>query len=129
MKWSDEYATGIERLDTQHKTLFKMTEDFRGALDEGLGENVYGDLLRSLDLYARTHFGFEEGLMERHQCPSSRQNREAHERFVEILAGFQERYTQHGFDREDAHAMVNTMDRWLVNHICRLDLELKGHTE
>ena len=33
MKWSDQYATGIDHIDDQHKMIFKMAEDFRAALD------------------------------------------------------------------------------------------------
>jgi len=36
MKWSDDYATGIERIDEQHKTIFRMAEDFGAALATGL---------------------------------------------------------------------------------------------
>jgi hemerythrin len=126
MKWSAEFATGDERIDAQHKMLFKMMEDFQATLDEGLGERIYGEVLQSLDVYARTHFSFEEGVMEQFGCPASLQNKQAHERFVEILAGFQERYAQDGFDRADALELVAVLDRWLASHISRLDVQLKG---
>ena len=70
MKWSDEFAIGIEQIDTQHKMLFQMAEDFSIALVEARGENVYGELLRSMTLYAQAHFGFEESCMARHRCPA-----------------------------------------------------------
>jgi hemerythrin-like metal-binding protein len=126
MKWSDEFATGDAHIDDQHKMLFQMAEDFQAALDDGMGEHVYSEFLGSLDLYARTHFGFEEGLMDRYQCPASLRNREAHARFVEVLSGFQQRYTLKGFDRGDALALVGTLERWLANHISRLDVQLRA---
>ncbi len=128
MKWSDAYATGIDRVDEQHKTIFKMAEDYRSALDEGHGELVYGDMLRSLDLYVRTHFGYEEGCMVRYQCPVMEENKEAHTRFVEVLAGFNQRYVVAGFDRTEARNLVDTIDHWLAEHICRIDVRLKERT-
>ena len=125
MEWSDQYATGIPRLDDQHKTLFKMVGDFRAALEEGHGERVYGDLLQSLDAYARTHFGFEEGVMIRHQCPASEKNKEAHDRFVALLAGFQEHFARNGFERAKAAEVVDTLEKWLRNHIGHLDVQLR----
>jgi hemerythrin len=125
MKWSDEYATGVERLDDQHKMIFKMAEDFRGALDEGLGERVYGSLLQALDLYVSTHFHFEEKCMNRYRCPVAQKNKEAHGRFAEVLSGFQQRYAVSGFDREEARAFVDTIDQWLSAHICGIDVHLK----
>jgi hemerythrin len=53
VKWSAQYVTGVTALDEQHKMLFKMSEDYREALDQGHGERVFGLLLASLDQYAR----------------------------------------------------------------------------
>lgn len=125
MRWSEEYATGVERIDDQHKMIFKMAEDFRAALDEGLGERVYGELLQSLALFTRSHFGFEERCMDKHRCPMAQRNRDAHVRFLEVLSEFQQRYAVSGFDSVDARNLVDTIDRWLAAHICRIDVHLR----
>ena len=129
MRWSEEYATGVERIDDQHKMLFKYAEDFRAALDEERGEHVYGVLLQSLGVYARSHFGFEEKCMDRYRCPVAQQNREAHVKFAEVLSGFQQRYAVSGFDRADARNLVDTLDQWLADHIGRIDVHLKQCVE
>ena len=92
MKWSDSYATGIPRIDEQHKMIFQFAGDFRDALEEGRGEGVYGTLLKSLGLYIRTHFGFEEQCMERFRCPVAALNKEAHAQVAESFATFEARY-------------------------------------
>jgi len=128
MRWSEKYATGIVRIDEQHRMIFKMTEDFRAALDEsspGGGARVYGLLLDSLDRYCRSHFGFEERCMEEYRCPVARRNKEAHARFAEVLSGFKQRYAVNGFDPVDARDLIDTVDRWLAEHICRVDVHLR----
>ncbi len=125
MRWSDEYATGIERIDNQHRTIFKMAEHFREALDEGQGESVYGILLESLDRYVRNHVGFEERCMDDYDCPVAEQAREAHQSFVDVLSGYRQRFQARGFDRAEARKLVDTIDQWLADHICRIDLHLK----
>ncbi len=125
MRWSDEYAIGIERIDNQHKMIFKMAEDFREALDAGLGKSVYGNLLQSLDLYVRSHFGFEERCMDEYRCPMAQRNRDAHLRFVEALSGYKRQYETGDFDSADARNLVDTVDQWLLDHICRIDVHLK----
>lgn len=129
MKWSDQYATGIGHIDDQHRMIFKMSEDFRAALGEGVGERAYGEMLQSLALYVRTHFGFEERCMEQYRCPVAEGNKRAHARFVEVLAEFQRRYSASGFNRGDAHDLVNTVDQWLTDHICRIDVRLRPYVE
>ena len=125
MKWSDDYATGVQRIDEDHKMIFKMAEDFRAALDEGMGGAVYPVLLDGLSLYCRGHFGFEEQCMEAYRCPVAQKNRKAHARFLETLSGFQQRYAVSGYDRTDARRLVGTVDQWLADHICRIDIHLK----
>lgn len=129
MKWLEEYATGVERLDEQHRMLFQMAGDYRSSLDEGGGERVYASFLQSLDLYARSHFRLEEGCMERCRCPAAQANSQAHQEFVEVLRRFDARYTANGFERADARSLADTMDNWLVDHICRIDVQLKDWVE
>jgi len=125
MNWSDDYSTGIERVASQHRTIFRMSEDFRVALDAGGGERVYADLLQSLSLYTRAHFRFEEECMDRYQCPAARRNKEEHVQFAGVIAGFQERYTTNGFDRAEVRHLVDAVDQCLSGHICRVDAQLK----
>jgi hemerythrin len=125
MQWSEAYSTGIARIDDQHKMLFQMADSYRAALDEGKGGAVYGGLLHSLDLYVRSHFAYEEGCMARHFCPAATLNQDAHRGFITFLNRFHERHASHGFVQEDARELVDTIDAWLVDHICRIDTQLK----
>lgn len=125
MKWSESYATGISRIDDQHKMLFVMAEDFRAALDESRGERVYAGLLQSLELYVVTHFAYEEGCMARYVCPVAADNKAAHLRFMTILQEFNARHAARGFDPVDARDLVDTLEGWLANHICRIDVKLR----
>ncbi len=125
MKWRDDYATGVQSIDEDHKMIFKMAEDFRAALDVGRGDAVYSVLLEFLSLYCRGHFGFEERCMEEFRCPVAEKNKEEHIRFLEKLSEFQEHYAASGYDHTDARRLVDTVDQWLDNHICRIEVHLK----
>ncbi len=125
MKWSDDYATGIERIDDDHKMIFKMAGDFRAALDECNGGAVYCVLLNALNLYCRGHFGFEERCMDEYRCPVAQKNKDAHAKFLEALSEFQRRYSVSGYDPKDARRLVDTVDQWLTDHICHIDIHLK----
>ena len=125
MRWSEAYSTGVERIDEQHKMLFRMSEDFRAAFDEGRGARVYANLLESLDLYTRSHFGLEERCMAACHCPAARRNSTAHAGFIEMVGDFQTRHATHGYDGRDAHQLVDFVDRWLSSHIAGIDVELR----
>lgn len=125
MEWSPAFATGFEVIDGHHRTLFRMSQDYREALDEGRGDRVYGTLLLSLTRYAEGHFRMEEQCMERLHCPAAEPNRLAHARFTELLDGFRRRYEESGYEAEEARRLVDTLDEWLAGHICRLDVQLR----
>lgn len=125
MKWSENFATGIAEVDEQHKMIFNMTEDFRITLDDGQGERSYGLFLDFLGRYCRGHFDFEEHCMEEYRCPVARQNKDAHVKFNGVIAGFGQRYTAHGYRVDDARELLDSVDEWLSNHICRVDVHLK----
>jgi hemerythrin len=125
MKWKDEYAIGIEPIDEQHKTLFQIVGGFRAVLDEGKGERTYGLLLGTLDTYTRAHFDIEEQCMQQHRCPVSEKNKNAHAELIETLSAFQQRYDASGYNYTEASRLVDTLEQWLADHICRIDMHLK----
>jgi hemerythrin len=129
MKWSLEYSTGVEWIDEQHRALFRMSEDYREALDARQGDRVYGLMLESLALYARAHFGFEEQCMARYNCPVAEANAHAHKQFVGTVDRYRERFMSNGFDPLEARQLVDFIDQWLASHIARIDTQLKPCVE
>ena len=125
MKWSEDYAIGIAQIDQDHQMIFQMSEDFGAALDEGQGGKVYPAMLTMLSLFCRGHFGFEERCMTKFSCPVAQANKAAHKQLLQAVSGFQQLYTTHGYDQEDARQLVDMVDQWLQNHICRIDIHLK----
>lgn len=125
VKWKDSYSTGVERVDQQHQMIFKMTNDFRLALDEGGGESVYPLFLEYLEHYCKAHFDFEEGCMHKLKCPAAQKNKQAHLEFVDNFERFSLAYQNHGFQQTDARELIDTIDNWLQDHICCIDVHLK----
>ncbi len=127
MKWSEDLATGITRVDEQHRTIFRMADEYRVTLNHGQGEGTYKFLLDFLERYIRVHFGFEDRCMEHYQCPAARENRAAHAEFTDTLAEFRQRFSDHGYRDPDARELVDTLDRWFAEHIARVDVALRAY--
>ena len=129
MKWSDAYATGIQYIDDQHKMIFQMAEDYRASMDKGEGAGVYGLFLEFLERYIRGHFDFEERCMLEYRCPVAQQNKNAHAELIRVVATFRGHFSARGFQATDARTLVDTIDRWLADHICGIDLQLKHYVQ
>ncbi|MBD5778097.1 hemerythrin family protein [Pelagicoccus sp. NFK12] len=125
MRWKEEYATGIASVDDQHKMIFKMAKDFNDALVEGQGERVYGILLRFLSQYVKKHFEVEEQCMAKYNCPKAQENIDAHRAFEDVLLQYSEQYEKVGYTYEDASQLMRTIEKWLSNHICKIDRHLR----
>lgn len=125
MKWKNEYSIGIEPIDEQHKMLFQMVGDFQAVLNDGNGERTYSLLLGTLDAYVRSHFSIEEQCMTQHRCPVAEKNKNAHAELIETLSEYQQRYNASGYNYVEASRLVDTLEQWLADHICRIDMHLK----
>ena len=76
-----------------------------------------------------TRAGFERGgnaCTAMVSCPVAQTNKEAHAGFIAFVHRFGERYGATGFVVADAQTLTDTIDRWLSDHICRIDIQLKG---
>jgi len=125
MKWKEKYATGSKKIDDQHKLMFAYSEDFREVLDEGLGEKTYDLFLETLRVYAEAHFNYEEGCMLAYKCPVACRNKKEHANFSKIVEKETARYQRRGFERKKARELLDMIDRWLDEHICKVDVQLK----
>lgn len=129
MEWSERFATGVEHLDQQHRMLFQMESDFSQSLAEGSGAGVYGEFLRSLELYSRMHFAAEEECMFRFQCPAAATNLDGHRAFRALLDDSDQKFKSRGYRRDDALATAEAIRLWLVSHIGRIDTQLRPVVE
>lgn len=125
MKWRKQYATGVKRIDEEHKTMFRTAVDLRSALDAGSGEPVYGEVLDFLTVYSKKHFDYEGRCMEEYRCPVAARNREEHVAFLASLHDYTCRYVTSGYSETDARNLVDAVDEWLDTHICRTDVHLR----
>lgn len=61
--WSEDYATGIDIIDEQHKKLFELFAQVDSMTHTGSEDDIRYIVKQLLD-YAISHNSFEEGLME-----------------------------------------------------------------
>jgi len=79
--WSDELATGNEKIDEQHKTIFKITNSFIEKYIQGESKASLGEMLDFLINYTVEHFNYEEELMTEHDYPAYEYHKKCHDDF------------------------------------------------
>ena len=63
--WNESYVIGIKDIDSQHKRLFDLINEFYAAIKDGKIAEGTGKIIEGLLDYTVFHFGFEERMMER----------------------------------------------------------------
>lgn len=117
IKWSDELSVGIELIDAQHRRIVEFINQLNEARETGDRRLVLG-VLAGLSDYTVTHFGFEEAAMAAANFSDAGQHRRVHERFVLRLTEFRQRYA---LGEDVSGEVLDTLNKWLINHIQRDD--------
>ncbi|MFQ5643880.1 MAG: bacteriohemerythrin [Thiogranum sp.] len=115
IQWKDEYNVGIESIDQQHRKLVSLINQLQTAVDYSTGEEFEREALDELVDYTKTHFGFEEGMMEQYDYPDLEPHKAQHRKMIakveEVLAEYEQDH-----DRAMFQAVTFLKD-WLINHI------------
>ena len=130
IRWNSELmATGVGQVDEEHRQLIaKINELHRIRLAGATAQDIK-PILHFLDHYARDHFRHEETVMKEVQCPLREQNCIAHLEFLREYRELVEAFNLNQDADETAGAIERMAGRWLLSHICRVDVSLRDcHT-
>ena len=121
VEWKDEYSVGIDSIDQQHKKLLNLINQLQTAVDYSTGEEFERDALDELVAYTRTHFSYEEGLLQQNDYPGFEPHKAVHEKMIKKVEDVLSEYEQ---DHDAAMSnAVEFLKDWLINHINGTDKE------
>ncbi len=122
-EFTDEYLTGIELVDAEHRELFRIVDKANQLVknfDSLSGYDSIMQILNELKEYTKEHFADEEEYMEGIQYEGLSAQKRAHEAFVDKLENI-------SLDQIDANPQENLQELlefllgWLINHILYTD--------
>jgi hemerythrin len=127
LTWDESMSTGLPQLDIHHQEIFAKYNELSEALAHGAGAGraATGELLDFLQFYAAWHFEREEECMDQYRCPVAAANRQAHAHFVATFGEFYELWQESDADLELVQKTYVELGDWLVNHIQRIDTQLR----
>jgi len=122
VQWTDDLATGIERIDAQHRELYQRVAGLHDAMRAGRLADVPA-MVEYLQRYAVEHFAAEEQQMTAAGYPGLGQHRRLHQRFVEEFLQHKQRLSP----EVTASAVVELsrwITAWLGDHVRKVDGEM-----
>ena len=123
-KFTDDCLIGVERLDNEHRELFRIINDVAYLLGNEFKEDKYDDmvhLLHELRDYTEYHFHDEEKYMEEINHPELPLQRKQHAEFTAKMSELSAMV-----DFKDQHEMLDELLKylvtWLYRHIIGSDI-------
>lgn len=126
IKWRDEFATGVELIDQQHKRLVEIANSAYEILKDELCVDKYDKIvkiIKELEDYAVFHFGDEEAYMKQVGYRKLLSHKVEHHDFIEKVKSFDLRE----IDAEQEKSLMKILDfvvEWLVKHIVEKDKQI-----
>ena len=129
--WADEMKVGNREIDSDHRELISIVNEFEAAAARTSGEvdeRAMRIILGRLQAYTQDHFAREEYLQATTNYDGYEENKRQHTALRKTLAEFIEKYDAGGFpDMKDSTAqMIEFLNHWLVDHILKIDLKMRG---
>lgn len=118
LPWSEKYALNIEIIDRQHRKLVDIINELHEASQKGSDSRKIQKIFDQLAEYTRTHFRDEEVMLKKHGYSSLNEHRQAHEKFVERIEGFHERFHTSPLVSSQ---ILDYLKYWLTSHILGTD--------
>ena len=115
--WTDELATGNEKIDEQHKKILNITNVFIDTCLKGEGKKVLGEMLDFLIDYTVEHFTYEEKLMTEYNYPEYKKHKKLHDNFKITVIELKKQFDESGASDELNKNLSITVIKWLIGHI------------
>ena len=120
--WSEDYKTGIERIDKDHWGLFALVEDLRDKIRYGIQPSSVGVTIEALVDYIKVHFTYEEELLAQAGYEGLEEHIKLHRKLEKQVLEYKNRFAsdQAHFPYDEFMTFLNS---WLVNHITKSDMD------
>lgn len=124
ISWSPDLAVHVDKIDEQHKELFRRFNQVGDAIWDGKGKEEVGKFLGFMAEYVVIHFQDEENLMLQNDYPGYSAQKSAHEHFTQQIMEIKEKFDKGQADTPLVVRVVEELGNWFKNHIRSLDVAL-----
>lgn len=125
LRWKDEYLTGVEEIDEQHRRLFDLVNGIYDMMRHGRGQEAITEALSELFEYTRFHFSVEEKFMADTKYAGVSGHSEEHERLLNQIRDLR-------CEARDGRIVMSMNEMyflkdWLLTHFQGPDRGLAAH--
>ncbi len=120
IKWVAEYEIGHSKIDSEHKKLVDIINDFYDAFASSQEHERIGKVINELVNYTIFHFTAEEELFKNSTYPDTEEHLKKHLNFVNKLKEYHKEVASGNMT--SSYDMVTFLRDWLIIHIKNTDV-------
>lgn len=120
-EWTESLSVGIEEIDKQHKQMIDYINELQMAFTYNKMYMIEEVLNKLID-YTKSHFSYEEELLEKSGYTLLEEHKKIHSSFVKRIEFFKERYEN---GENVAKQLRNDLQLWTIHHIQHDDANYK----
>ncbi len=121
VEWKDEYLTGIDEIDLQHKAFVKLINRLNIIHDYSNKKAIAIRLLSEIEKYAQYHFISEENIMFLIKYPEIDRQQQAH---AALLDEYLHRMQSYLNDKGTIEDVIRFLEKWFVWHTVEEDRKI-----
>lgn len=123
IEWRDEFCTGIDAVDFEHKEMIELINEAHAHLEAGAPRDQIDAFLG--EIYARIsgHFALEENVMKARQYDEFAAHKQDHERLLDAIRDIMDDYDAGDFDGM-SEELGRRLQDWFVDHFKTRDARL-----
>lgn len=126
LMWKDEYATGVDSIDEQHRRLLEIAGDAYDLLKNQMYTDKYDkiiEIIEELKNYTMYHFDSEEQYMESIGYKKILSHKVNHRDFIDKIENIDMGKVD---ENQDAYILqlLDFVVDWIDKHILQLDKEI-----
>lgn len=129
IEWKDEYLTGSENIDKEHKELFDIAQKANLIYlleDEEEQATSLSNIIDELYKYTKYHFKNEENYMKSVSFPLYLEHKELHDKLLELLNFISLNISIINIDKS-GEELYDFVQKLFVNHILNEDIKLSKY--
>ncbi len=125
ISWTEDLKLNIPSIDTQHKRLVDMVNDFYKLIQNEPSDKLIDHMIKKMKAYTLEHFETEEKYFEIYNYPETEEHKQEHQLFIEKVNDLENRY--YSGQLILTFEITNFLKNWLHNHIKGIDSRYAEH--
>lgn len=119
IKWYENFETGYQRIDLQHKNLVRLINELFNTLSLSQPEKKLQQILNELYNYTVSHFSLEEAILREYGYKEYDNHKKEHMLFITKVKEFRSKLLKN--EAKINMDLLNFLKDWLLNHILKND--------